>query len=488
MLKSSFYLFLVSVFVSLLFTTETNACWCRGISSCEAFNHSSAVFVGRVLSVTNKDKPDDGEKSIFSNQAVRFQILEKFQGKKSRTITVETGGEWDCDRYHFQIGETYLVYAYSSKNASGLRTGQCGGTKPFAKAEEDLTFLRGLPEANSGGRVSGTVIGYGFNQSLNKYEIDGLSNISITISRDGKSKTILTDASGNYEFTGIKTGAYEIKVSLPNNYEIASYGDEANRKIDVGDRGCVSENFHLKIKNSLEGILLNEAGVPLKDIEITLLPVEKLQNEESDEESLEVDTDENGKFSFKQINPGRYVIAINYDEEPDEDFPYLPTFYPNVTDAKEAIVIEFGLEQKHEKINLKFTERLTERKITGKVFWFDGRPAIKSIVQFWRIDDVNGDYLTGLVKTDEKGNFEIKGFSGLDYKLKACSYRNKLIYGDGMLEFTNPLQSDYTDIKLKDDLTDINLTLKINCQSCSIFVRGSFFLGGNNNLPVRVIY
>ena len=56
--------------------------------------------------------------------------------------------------------------------------------------------------------------------------------------------------------------------------------------------------------------------------------------------------DETGKFVFRHVRPGRYVVAFQPGDPPDMDVPYWPRFYPSAKDRKNAEVIEIAEGQK----------------------------------------------------------------------------------------------------------------------------------------------
>src|SRR6185369_8419633 len=149
--QSSLTLIGLATVVMMSLAGAGNACSCgRELPPCEAFSGASAVFVGRVLDAAqqNEIKNDDGTRSIYDVGAIRFEVKESFLGVTRNSVVIHSGtGGGDCG-YWFKRGETYLVYAYGKPDE--LSTGICTRTRPVAKAEEDLAFLRNLPKKGSG--------------------------------------------------------------------------------------------------------------------------------------------------------------------------------------------------------------------------------------------------------------------------------------------------------------------------------------------------
>ena len=128
---------------------------CRCVPSgspAEALTHATAVFSARVDTIARDDSipPLDTAWSVaqqnawfgrlFEQRQVRLTVLRVWKGKVSETITVVTGGGGaDCS-YEFEIGATYLVYAYPSRRG-GLSATSCSRTRLLGQAEEDMREL-----------------------------------------------------------------------------------------------------------------------------------------------------------------------------------------------------------------------------------------------------------------------------------------------------------------------------------------------------------
>jgi hypothetical protein len=97
-----------------------------------AATESKAVFSGRVIEVN--PRADYVE--------VKFKVEKSWKHTSVGEITITTGlGHSDCG-YGFQIGESFLVYAYRSR-AGRLETNTCTRTQRLDDAGEDLRFLPG---------------------------------------------------------------------------------------------------------------------------------------------------------------------------------------------------------------------------------------------------------------------------------------------------------------------------------------------------------
>ena len=97
-----------------------------------ALNESRAVFSGKVLEV----KEDPETLSVV----VRLRVERFWKGSPPGEVHVVTGrGGGDCG-YHFEVGESYLVYAHKT-GEGGLGTNICQRTARLSDASKDLQAL-----------------------------------------------------------------------------------------------------------------------------------------------------------------------------------------------------------------------------------------------------------------------------------------------------------------------------------------------------------
>jgi hypothetical protein len=102
------------------------ACSCADISACEAFNFSSAVFIGRPIYASHQRELDAGRIELFGD--VVFEVLESFSGVSGRTVTAESALKHLCGGHTFIPGTVYLIYA-SEVEGKALFIGPCSRTR-----------------------------------------------------------------------------------------------------------------------------------------------------------------------------------------------------------------------------------------------------------------------------------------------------------------------------------------------------------------------
>ena len=131
-------------------------------------------------------------------------------------------------------------------------------------------------------------------------------------------------------------------------------------------------------------------------------------------------TDKKGLFKI-EVPPGRYLVGINVTFPPAPGFPYPKTFFPGTTDQSSAKEISVSDRQKVD-CSIHLPKRLVERRILVRVIWPDGRPVPDANV--WLAEEDDPDTVVGhsVCHTRSDGTFELVGFEGTAYILRAGIY------------------------------------------------------------------
>jgi len=104
-----------------------------------ARREAQAVFSGTVLKIKIR-KPSQGDRN--PPVEVTFKVLSVWKGIKTEKAIVLTENDFSggCCK-NFEVGKSYLVYAYDWNDIGGLGTNQCTRTKEMSDAERDLRVL-----------------------------------------------------------------------------------------------------------------------------------------------------------------------------------------------------------------------------------------------------------------------------------------------------------------------------------------------------------
>ena len=395
---------------------EVCACDCQfgGGAVCQDYWKASAVFVGTVIdSKTVSIKRDNYEEQ---GRLVRFSLDEAFRGVQGAQVEVMTGmGGGDCG-IGFVQSQPYLVYANSFEGK--LHTGICMRTKKISAAGSDLEYMRGLDTAKPGGAVYGDVVIHRRNEKGERAR-QPVSGAKIII--DGPEKTeTTTDAKGSYRVDGLSAGDYTVTISPPR--EMATRVTE--QKISLANGGCAVLSFWLENDGRLSGRIFDPAGLAVNKAEVFLTEFDK---ERYRGFSASAYSDELGKYAFKLIPPGRYVLLIRFDGMTSQNRPFPVLYYPGVSERTQARAITIGEGQKIADYDLQMPPLPLQHEVTGNVVWSTGKPALGARVEY---TPVSGPISYGA--NIEGANFSFKAYEGLTLSMRALieSQNEKGIYSD----------------------------------------------------------
>ena len=429
-------------FVLLALAARAEACSCAGPAPpCAAFGGSAAVFVGTATDVrvrepkpvaAARDEPD------WTPVVVRFAVLEPFLGVEGAEVEVATGrGGGDCG-YQFRKGESYLVYAYGARDGKPLSTGICTRTRAVGDAAEDLEFLRGLGARGPG--VSIDVKVERSRQSLKDGDskpAGGLADARLTFEGAGESREVRTDSEGRARLSGLKPGTYKVRLTPPEG--LTTHKEE--QEVTIADRGCASVFYDVSDDGRVAGRVTDAEGRAAAGILVTLADAENPDPQRY--WGRYERTDAEGRYTFKSVPPGRYLLAVNlvrYPQPGDPTDSYPRTFYPGVAEAAQAEVITLGAGESVKDRDIVVPAPRAECAISGVVVWQDGAAVANAHVSFRDVTyhEPGGD---NSVQADAQGRFRLKCHQGQTFRIYASS--NRQFVGDyrrdGPMERSEPV-------------------------------------------------
>jgi hypothetical protein len=408
-------IFILALFIVGLCGVDARACSCAGgTAPCQEYWEASAVFIGTVIEdrlVTFKE----GDR-VRQTRAVRISIDEPFRGVEGAEVEVLTGlGGGDCG-FGFRRAQQFLIYAYRSESDQKLHTSICTRTRAISEADADLVYIRGLSKAKPGGTISGQVFRYSRNDegTLNNQPLEG---VRVTIAGPEKHEAV-TDAKGEFRIEGIQPGEYTVVPAPPKGLAVGG----PDRKITVSDRGCGVVPFWLRSSAQVSGRVLNPAGLPVKNAELSIILADKSQGR-----SDVAFADETGAYSFKMVPAGRYLIQMRYDGMSSQTRPFPVIYYPGTPYKSQARVFTI-VEGETIELDVKVPPLPAESEIRGQVVWPDGKPAAKARVIY--LLPLEG--IANSVEVDEEGRFRFKAYHGLAFVIGASVEvdKSKTVSGD----------------------------------------------------------
>jgi hypothetical protein len=103
----------------------------------QSLKDAQFVFSGQVIDIESNTGLTNKRYAL----KVKIKVDKFWKGGSPETFIVQTGaGGGDCG-FPFELGESYLIYAYGSAKDDSIGTGICSRTKNIAQADEDLKIL-----------------------------------------------------------------------------------------------------------------------------------------------------------------------------------------------------------------------------------------------------------------------------------------------------------------------------------------------------------
>jgi hypothetical protein len=203
--------------------------------------------------------------------------------------------------------------------------------------------------AKDAASVAGQVLRLDTGEPLKKVQVSLLSH-----SGDALSAFRLTDEQGHFLIENIPPGPYDLHLER-NGFLDAEYGQKkpgapgAILSLSAGQR-ITDLVFKLACAGSISGHVLDEDGEPVAHAEVIVFRASRRPDKEERNSFDPVSTNDLGEYRVFDLSPGRYFIAINYRtmerngrhssfDRNNFNPGYLPTYYPNTTDAAKAAAI-----------------------------------------------------------------------------------------------------------------------------------------------------
>jgi len=354
--------FLVVAILVIMPHADALACTCMGGGgpACqEAWREGvNSIFLGRVAKIEVTlgvmGAPDNAASMTLggSMKVVTIEIEESYRGISGKSVQVVTAADEAACGYSFREGERYLIFA--GKQGSRLGVSLCSATRPAKYAEDDIAYLRSIPDLPPTARVFGTFKRYTYDPKFKptfepsimdhyrppEEEYRAMAAMTGTIVRvetsDGKHETTV-DNQGKWNINGLPPGPYKIEVALPKNMTLDSaFGMRGS----LSSKGCWRVDLRAESNGHIRGRVSSE--VPLS--EYYLAQVGLFRAEETEIDLIrpfgEVFPDPNtGEYDIGPLAQGRYLVAVILN---NKDLDVAALYYPGVVRLDRAKVIALG--------------------------------------------------------------------------------------------------------------------------------------------------
>lgn len=380
--------------------------------------NSPAVFTGTVVEIVEApvEHGDGSGKQTYVGRVARFRVEEAFRGVAGETVDVTSGQSSMCV-YDYRQGETYFVYAHPS--AGRLSSSIFSRTRPAAAAAEDLAYARDVARGEAGGRVFGLVQKLSRRHARDWNHITPVVGAAVTVSGVGGHWEATTDARGQFEVRGVPRGRYRVRAKLAEKIRVAEF-EETVEVWPGGGGQYAGVVFNATSLGVVTGRVVGAGRAPVPRLKLELLPAGAGETSAASPAHEAISNDE-GEFTFDDVAPGGYLLAVDPANHVGRDLPAYPrSYYPGAAEAARATVIKVGENEVVRARDFRVPPPLKERTFAGVVVAGDGTPEAGALVSLYDLDGRGPSPATSS-RADEGGRFALKGYEGFRYCVRAIS-------------------------------------------------------------------
>jgi len=338
--------FLLSLFLIPL--RSAHACGCFNTATVlDDYQQADFVIVAQLKTLI-KGRSQFG--SDISHVTMMVQKVFKGEVKVGQELTIGNGDpvlgcSWPF--YAEQVGETYLLYLYRpEKPGEPLYVSVCNRSSGLEAAHDDLLYLENMAKVRGRTRVSGNVKREGA-------DYENVKGQRVRIAGKNKTYIATTDDAGVYELYDLPPGRYSIEPVLEPGWKIDAWGltRQPTRAEMMADPDPVPPpprkmwftlrpkkhfgvSIRLRLDNKIAGRVTTSAGQPLSRVCVSLVPVK------AEPLVCNAFTEKDGSFEISSVDAGSYNLVINYAGIKSSHQPFPSLYYPGVTTAEAAKVLE----------------------------------------------------------------------------------------------------------------------------------------------------
>ena len=368
------------------FSAPCFACSCEAnLRTCNHL-HADAIFVGTVVELVPVKHVFDGES--WPGYSMRLSVERSLKGNLGGEVSVETGsGGGDCGT-PLPPGDRYLIFAYKNTDTK-LWTGSCNGDQKLKSDADVVAAIEPIQTAITPGK--GSLYGLVTYTAPVVWDKNGkpvgggtraVPGLLMKATSETNTFTTFTGKNGNYEFKNLKNGHYTITPDLQPDWAYDQHFSAERYERSVADGSCAKIDFPLQQTTRLQARVTlapgEQFGVPpdgtfgLQTAVAIPVGLEKTNDRSGIKATIEPD----GYFDLWPIPPGDYYVGINISTSPTPQAPFVPTYYPGVTDKNAARVVHLD-EGESKYIEFPPPEFASKRMVHLVAIGSDGKPLPK---------------------------------------------------------------------------------------------------------------
>ncbi len=292
------------------------ACSCiRGETPCSAFS-TAVIFIGEVMTVQR----------VGDDFHMRLRVVRPVKGIEEPAVDLWSDARSSCG-VRLSEGQRYVIY--TSRGEGRMSIDACSPTVRIPAGAPDPE----LPPVP--GRVYGRVTRYDIERIRRFQSLDPVAAVRVAIDLPAGRVTATSDAWGQFTFSDVPPGTYEIEVDAGQSLE-----PWMAKSVTIdGPHACTAASVVLQPSGEITGRVVTAEGRPAEGVYLSLY------GEEPDDDLSRIltgtTTRADGRFSFDGLSPGEYRLAVNPGGNPTGREPWPKTFFGG-GDAASATRIGVG--------------------------------------------------------------------------------------------------------------------------------------------------
>lgn len=227
----------------------------------------------------------------------------------------------------------------------------------------------------------------------------------------------LADEDGVYRITNVAPGTYQVSVAAPG-YVVGGDGNNSRNVVVGEDENIEGMNFSLVRGGVITGKVTDGDGRPVIGHQVEIYSLEVLDRRTPQQPLFPTtngQTDDRGIYRVFGIAAGRYKVAAGRGEEGyggllNTQVNYTQVFYPDVTDAAKATIVEVTEGSEANGIDITLGRVVQTFSASGRLIDGEtGQPVPHVHFGLQRMLGQRVEFVNNVVNSDARGEFVVEG-------------------------------------------------------------------------------